>query len=31
MEGIFVCLEQALSTTKKWNLRVEFGERLVAF
>ena len=31
MEGIFVCLEQALNTTKKWNLRVEFGERLVAF
>ena len=31
MEGIFICLEQALNTTKKWNLRVEFGERLVAF
>ena len=31
MDGIFVCLEQALNTTKKWNLRVEFGERLVAF
>ena len=31
MEGIFVCLEHALNTTKKWNLRVEFGERLVAF
>ena len=31
MEGIFVCLEQALNTTKKWNLRTEFGERLVAF
>lgn len=31
MEGIFICLEQALDTTKKWNLRVEFGERLVAF
>ena len=31
MKGIFICLEQALSTTKKWNLRVEFGERLVAF
>ena len=31
MEGIFVCLEQALNTTKKWNLRAEFGERLVAF
>ena len=30
-EGIFICLEQALNTTKKWNLRVEFGERLVAF
>lgn len=31
MEGIFICLEQALNTTKKWNLRTEFGERLVAF
>lgn len=31
MEGIFICLEQALNTTKKWNLRVEFGERLVSF
>ena len=31
MKGIFICLEQALNTTKKWNLRVEFGERLVAF
>ena len=31
MQGIFICLEQALNTTKKWNLRVEFGERLVAF
>ncbi len=31
MEGIFICLEQAQNTTKKWNLRVEFGERLVAF
>ena len=31
MEGIFICLEQALNTTKKWNLRIEFGERLVAF
>ena len=31
MEGIFICLEQALNTTKKWNLRVEFGERFVAF
>ena len=31
MEGIFVCLEQALNTTNKWNLRAEFGERLVAF
>ena len=31
VEGIFVCLEQALNTTKKWNLHVEFGERLVAF
>ena len=31
MEGIFICLEQALDTTKKWNLRAEFGERLVAF
>ena len=31
MEGIFVCLEQALNTTKKWNLRVEFRESLVAF
>ena len=31
MEGIFICLEHALNTTKKWNLRVEFGERLVAF
>ena len=31
MEGIFICLEQALNTTNKWNLRVEFGERLVAF
>ena len=31
MEGIFICLEQALNTTKKWNLRAEFGERLVAF
>ena len=31
MEGIFACLEQALNTTKKWNLRAEFGERLAAF
>ncbi|MCY4211896.1 MAG: site-specific DNA-methyltransferase [Gammaproteobacteria bacterium] len=31
LEGIFICLEQALNTTKKWNLRAEFGERLVAF
>ncbi|MYA37908.1 MAG: site-specific DNA-methyltransferase [Gammaproteobacteria bacterium] len=31
LEGIFICLEQALNTTKKWNLRSEFGERLVAF
>lgn len=31
MEGIFICLEQALDTTKKWNLRAELGERLVAF
>ena len=31
MEGIFVCLEQALNTTKKRNLRVEFRESLVAF
>ncbi len=31
MEGIFICLEQALNTTKKWNLRAGFGERLVAF
>ena len=31
MEGIFICLEQALNTTKKWNLRAELGERLVAF
>ena len=25
MEGIFICLEQTLNTTKKWNLRIEFG------
>ncbi|MDD2599851.1 MAG: site-specific DNA-methyltransferase [Kiritimatiellae bacterium] len=31
MDGIFICLEQALNTTKKWNLRAELGERLVAF
>lgn len=31
MDGIFICLEQAINTTKKWNLRAEFGERLVAF
>ena len=31
VEGIFICLEQALNTTRKWNLRAEFGERLVAF
>ena len=31
MEGIFICLEHALDTTKKWNLHSEFGERLVAF
>jgi len=31
MDGIFICLEQALDTTKKWNLRAELGERLVAF
>ena len=31
VEGIFIYLEQALNTTKKWNLRVEFGDRLVAF
>jgi len=31
MEGIFICLEQALNTTKKWNLRAGLGERLVAF
>jgi|GEM_PF-1815012 len=31
MPGIFIFLEQALDTTKKWNLRAELGERLVAF
>jgi adenine-specific DNA-methyltransferase len=31
IDGIFICLEQALNTTKKWNLRAELGERLVAF
>lgn len=31
IDGILICLEQALNTTKKWNLRAEFGERLVAF
>lgn len=31
MKGIFICLEQALDTTKKWNLRAELGERLIAF
>ena len=31
VEGVFICLERALNTTKKWNLRAEFGERLVAF
>ena len=30
MEGMFICLEQALNTTKKWNLSAGFGERLVA-
>ena len=31
MEGIFICLEQALNTTRKWNLHVELGEGLVVF
>ena len=31
MKGKFICLEQALDSTRKWNLRIEFGERLVAF
>lgn len=30
-EGLFVCLEQSLDSTKKWILRTEFGERLLAF
>lgn len=28
---IFICLEVALDTTKKWNLKHQLGERLVAF
>lgn len=28
---IFICLERALDTTKKWNLKHQLGERLVAF
>ena len=31
MENTFICLEHALDTTKKWNLKAGFGERLVAF
>lgn len=28
---IFICLERAVDTTKKWNLRHQLGEKLVAF
>ena len=28
---IFICLERALDTTIKWNLKHLFGEKLIAF
>ncbi len=30
-EEIFICLERAVDTTKKWNLKHQLGEKLVAF
>jgi len=30
-EHFFICLELALDTTKKWNLKHHLGERLIAF
>ena len=30
-DKIFICLERALNTTMKWNLKHLFGEKLVAF
>jgi adenine-specific DNA-methyltransferase len=30
-DAIFICLERAVDTTKKWNLKHQLGEKLVAF
>ena len=30
-DRIFICLEQALDTTAKWNLRNQLGEKFIAF
>lgn len=30
-DEIFICLERAVNTTKKWNLKHQLGEKLVAF
>jgi adenine-specific DNA-methyltransferase len=30
-DDIFICLERAVDTTKKWNLKHQLGEKLVAF
>ncbi|GAB4556078.1 MAG: hypothetical protein Tsb0017_09630 [Geothermobacteraceae bacterium] len=30
-EEIFICLERAVDTTKKWNLKHQLGEKLIAF
>lgn len=30
-DEIFICLERAVDTTKKWNLKHQFGEKLVTF
>ena len=30
-EKIFICLERALDTTMKWNLKHLLGEKLIAF
>ncbi|MDF1581414.1 MAG: DNA methyltransferase, partial [Desulfuromonadales bacterium] len=30
-DEIFICLERAVDTTKKWNLKHQLGEKLVAF
>ena len=30
-DKIFICLERALNTTMKWNLKHLLGEKLIAF